>query len=111
MWQIFTLKCRPWILYEQSLRLFFTEALLDKIVRWFQTKGPRSGVVRIASHKMDQAFTNPPKRMLLSGLAKHSSKRAGSHLHVTSKPYPTGQTLRVFPESGREVGVGRRSRR
>src|SRR5204862_365050 len=83
------------IILEQSARLLFTKLMDDEVIRRLQAKRPRSRVVRIAGHEMDETLTDPPQRILLRTDTETSGKCASGHLRKAALLYPFLHALRA----------------
>ena len=70
--QLSPLECRKRIVMKQSARLLLAKPVNNHVVGRLQTKWPASRSVRIAGHKMNEAFTDPPQRILLRTDAESS---------------------------------------
>src|SRR5437879_8612773 len=78
----------------------------DEVVRRLQTKRPRSRVVRIAFHDMDEPLTDPPQRILPRTDTETSGKCASGHLRKAALLYPFFQALRARPQNAVALRVG-----
>ncbi len=88
------LEGRERIIPEQGACLLFAKPVDDYVVGGLQTERPAARIVRIASHEMDEALTDPPQRNLLRAGAETSRQRASGHLSEASLAYPFLQALR-----------------
>jgi uncharacterized SAM-binding protein YcdF (DUF218 family) len=92
--QLSPLEGRERIILEQGARLLFAKPVDDYVVGRLQTERPAARIVRIASHEMDEALTDPAQRNLLGAGAETSRQRASGHLCEASPAYPLFQALR-----------------
>src|SRR6266850_5800607 len=104
--QLSPLEGRERIILKQGTRLFFAEPIDDYVVGRLQPKLPGSRIVRITSHEMDEALTDPSQRILLRTGAKASCQRASGHLSEATLAYPFFQALRTGTQDAVALRVG-----
>src|SRR6266478_7534957 len=104
--QLSPLEGREGIVPKQSARLLLAKPVDDQVVGRLQTKRPASQVVCIAGHKMDEAFTDPPQRILLRAGAESSGQRAPSDLRETAPAHPLSQALGMRAQNSVAFRVG-----
>src|SRR5712692_1693534 len=95
-----SLEGRERIVLEQRARLLFAKPVDNHVVSRLQTKRPRSRVVRIAGHEMDETLADPPQRILLGTGAEASGPRTSGHLSEAAQAYPLFQALRPRTQNG-----------
>jgi hypothetical protein len=91
--QVPAFKRCPRIIHKQRPRFFLTEFFLHHFIRRPQLNGPRTGVVRVAAHKMNQPRANPAQRVVLRTGSKPPRHRSPGHLCVAAMPHPGRQPL------------------
>src|SRR6266478_5586756 len=104
--QLSPLEGREGIVPKQSARLLLAKPVDDQVVGRLQTKRPASRAVRIAGHKMNEAFTDPPQRILLRTGAESSGQRTPSDLREAAMAHPLFQALRMCAQNSVAFGVG-----
>ena len=104
--QLSPLECRERIVMKQSARLLLAKPVDNHVAGRLQTKRPASRAVRIASHKMNKAFTDPPQRILLRTGAESSSQCAPGDLREAAVAHPLFQALRMCAQNSVTFRVG-----